>query len=148
MDLERLRDKLDKVEALHAGATTSGERLAASEAKRRLMERLKALESTARPEPYQFSISDPYGRTLFIALARRYGLRPYRRYRQKRQTVMVDVVPSFVDDVLWPEFQVLSAELEDQLRAITARMVRDVVHPDDSEADEAPQIGDARHRDR
>lgn len=142
MNLERLREKLAKVEALHAGATTPGERLAASEARRRLTERLKALERTASPEPYRFTIGDPYSRSLFIALARRYGLRPYRRYRQKRQTIMVDVVPSFIDEVLWPEFEILSAELEEQLGAITERMVREVVHPDTSEAEEAPQIED------
>ena len=39
----RLRERLQKVEALHAGATTPGERAAAAEARTRLLERLQGL---------------------------------------------------------------------------------------------------------
>ena len=72
---EQLRARLRKIEALFAGAATPGERGAAEAAR------------TAAPIELQFSIADPWSRQLFLALARRYGLRPYRYSRQRRATV-------------------------------------------------------------
>jgi len=42
-----------------------------------------------RPIEMKFSLPDPWSRQLFIALCRRYDLRPYRYPRMHRQTVMV-----------------------------------------------------------
>jgi hypothetical protein len=56
-------------------------------------------------------LGDPWSRQLFLALARRYGLRPYRLYRQRRTTVMLTVPESFVTEVFWPEFEQLNEAL-------------------------------------
>jgi hypothetical protein len=78
-----------KIEALFAGATTPGERLAAEAALARIKGRLADAQRTAAAIELQFSIADPWSRQLFLALARRYGLRPYRYPRQRRATVML-----------------------------------------------------------
>jgi len=44
----------------------------------------------------------------FLAFCRRYGLKPYRRQGQCRTTVILRVVPSFANDILWPEFTQLA----------------------------------------
>jgi hypothetical protein len=96
----QLRDKLRKIEALFSGGATAGERGAAEAALQRLRAKLAELERQDRPVEMQFSISDPWSRHLFIALCRRYGINPYRHYRQRRSTVMVRAPQTFVHEVL------------------------------------------------
>jgi tRNA nucleotidyltransferase (CCA-adding enzyme) len=43
---------------------------------------------------------------------------------------------SFIDEVLWPEFEALNAALVQYLNAVTLRVIRDEVHGDASEAAE------------
>lgn len=84
----------------------------------------------------QFSLADPWSRTLFLALCRRYALQPYRLARQRRTTVMLRAPKAFVDEVLWPEFQELDGLLRGYLGEVTLRIVREQVHKDTSEAPE------------
>jgi tRNA nucleotidyltransferase (CCA-adding enzyme) len=79
---------------------------------------------------------DQWSRLLFLALARRYGLKPYRLYRQRRNTLMIRVPQGFVDEVLWPEFIELNEALAAYLHAVTLRVIRDEVFADASEAQE------------
>jgi len=72
-------------------------------------------------------------RKLFIALLRRYELKPYRYRRQRRNTVMVRVPRSFVDQTLWPEFLELSRVLEAYLDEVTRRVIAEAVHDDDTD---------------
>jgi hypothetical protein len=106
---EQLRARLRKIEALFAGATTAGERVAG--ALTPIMARLAEAQLTARSVELQFSLADPWSRQLFLALARHYGLRPYRYPRQRRTTVMLQAPESFLRDVLWPEFEALNEAL-------------------------------------
>jgi choline dehydrogenase-like flavoprotein len=85
----QLRDKLRKIEASFAGAGTAGGRLAAEAALARVRVRLAELGQQDPPVESQFSMPDQWSRHLFLALCRRYGLQPYRLYRQRRNTVMV-----------------------------------------------------------
>ena len=133
-----LRQKLRKIEALFAGAATPGERAAAGAAAERIRERLRQTERAEPIVEMKFSLADLWSRELFLALARRYGLRPYRYLRQKRTTVMLKVPPSFVDDVLWPEFVELNAVLTDYLLEVTRKIIREEVHGETTEADEMP----------
>src|SRR5580698_5411309 len=98
----QLREKLRKIEALFAGAGTSGERLAAEAALERVRASLSELGQKDPPVETQFSMPDQWSRHLFLALCRRYGLSPYRLHRQRRNTVMVRAPRGFVDRVLWP----------------------------------------------
>lgn len=133
---DQLRDKLQKIEALFAGAATPGERDAAEAALERVRARLAELEQQDPPVEMQFSMPDQWSRQLFLALSRRYGLRPYRYHRQRRTTVMLRVPRRFVDQVLWPEFQELDTVLARYLSEVTLRIIREQVHTDASEAAE------------
>ena len=132
----QLRDKLRKIEALFAGAGTAGERIAAEAALERVRAHLADLQRQDAPIEMQFSLPDQWARQLFLALCRRYGLSPYRLYRQRLTTVMLRVPKRFVDEVLWPEFNELNAALMQYLNEVTTRVIREGVHGDTSEAAE------------
>lgn len=84
-----LREKLRKIEALFAGASTAGEKAAADAAANRIRARLGKASASEAPEEIRFSIPDNWSRQLFIALCRRYGISPFRYRRMHRQTVIV-----------------------------------------------------------
>ena len=133
----QLRDRLRKIEALFAGAGTAGERLAAEAALHRIRARLAEFSRRDAAIEMQFSMPDQWSRLLFLALARRYGLKPYRLRRQRRNTVMIRVPQAFVDNVLWPEFVELNAALTAYQHEVTLRVISDEVFADASEAQEA-----------
>lgn len=135
----QLREKLRKIEALFAGAGTSGERLAAEAALERIRSRLAELDRRDPAIEVQFSMPDQWSRRLFVALCRRYGLKPYRYRRQRLTTVVVRVPRGFLDQVLWPEFSELNQALRAYLEEVTLRVIREEVHNDASEAAEVAQ---------
>lgn len=135
----RLREKLRKIEALFAEAGTAGEQQAAEAALRRVQARLAELQRRDPAVEMQFSMPDQWSRRLFVALCRRYGLKPYRYRRQRLTTVVLRVPRGFVDEVLWPEFGDLNQALVNYLNEITLRVIREEVHADASEAVELSQ---------
>ena len=130
-----LQEKLQKIERLYAGATTPGERDAAADAIHRIQKRLKEKATTEKAIEYKFTLTDGWSKKLFIALLRRYSIRPYRYSRQRRNTVMARVPRSFVNETLWPEFVELSAELKTYLDGITDRIIAESIHSDSGEED-------------
>ena len=135
MDEASLIDKLRLIEALFAGATSEGEKVAAERARDRILERLKLWEKEDPPVEYRFSMADIWSRKVFVALLRRYGMRPYRYSGQRYTTVMARVSKRFVDETLWPEFQEISEILRSYLSDVTDRVVHQVIHQDSSEAE-------------
>ena len=135
MDEQALLEKLRRIEALHAGTTSDGEREAARLASERIKARLSELRSKEPDVEFAYSLPDPWARTLFIALCRRYELTPFRRPRQRRSTVLVKAPRSFQERTLWPEFQELSRELRIHLAEVTDRIVKAAVHGDVSDAE-------------
>ncbi len=135
MNEEKLIEKLKLVEALFAGAATAGEKVAADRARVRILERLKEWEIADPPVEYTFTMQDMWSRKVFLALLRRYEIRPYRYKRQRHTTVMARVSKRFVDETLWPEFARLSDELDEYLTDVTDRVIRQVIHADASEAE-------------
>jgi hypothetical protein len=131
----KLIEKLRLIEALFAGATTEGERAAAECARERIQELLKACLQTDKPVEYRFTLGDMWSRKLFVAMLRRYGIRPYRYPRQRRTTVMARVPRSFVDETLWPEFKELSSTLHGYLNEVTERVISEGIYTDHSEAE-------------
>ena len=131
-----LRDRLRKIEALFAGAGTPGEKIAAEAALERVRARLADLQTRDELVEMQFSLGDQWSRQLFLALCRRYGLNPYRLHRQRRTTMMLKAPKAFIEQVLWPEFQELDEALRRYLSEVTARIIREEVHKDVSEATE------------
>ena len=128
-----LVEKLRKIEALFASPGTPGERDAAAGALDRIRGRLSERQRTEKPVEYRFSLTDRWSRSLFLAILNRYGLRSYRYSGQRRTTVMVRVLPSFVDDTLWPEFQQLSGVLQTHLEQITQRVITEAFGVADTE---------------
>ncbi len=134
----QLHEKLRKIEALYAGAGTAGEKLAAEAALERVRIRLHELGQRDPAIEMQFSMADQWSRHLFLALCRRYGLKPFRYRRQRRTTVVVRVPKGFLDLVLWPEFNELDGALQSYLHEVTMRVIREEVYADTSEAQEVP----------
>lgn len=136
MDEARLLRKLRDLEALFAGATTEGERVAAGNARDRILARLREAEDSDPPIEYRFTMRDRWSQRLFLALARRYGLSPYRYRGQRYTTVMVRAPRGFVDSVLWPHFERASAELRGHLDEVAARVIAEAMQSDAGEAEE------------
>ncbi len=134
-----LRDKLRKIEALFAGAATAGEKAAAGAAAERIRARLGRTAGKEKSIELRFSIPDVWSRQLFMALCRRYGLRPFRYRRVHRQTIIIKAPKSFTEQVLWPEFQELSAALTAYLSEITEKVIREEVHGETGEAEEVDE---------
>lgn len=132
----RLREKLRKIEALFAGAATAGEKAAAGAAATRIRRQFAETSEREQSEEFKFSIPDLWSRQLFNALCRRYGVKPFRYSRMHRQTVMVRAPASFVNRVLWSEFQELSDALCAHLLEITNRIIREEVYATTEEAEE------------
>ncbi len=135
MQDQDLIDKLRKIERLYAGAATPGEKDAAAEAMGRIKKRLSEMGKVERPIEFKFTLSDGWSKKLFLALLRRYELRPYRYKRQRRNTVMVRAPSSFVNETLWPEFLEVSKVLQTHLDEITNRIISQGIHEDSGEED-------------
>lgn len=138
MNERDLLDKLQKIERLFAGATTPGEKEAAADAIARIQKRLREVERVEPAIEYRFSLTDAWSKKLFIALLQRYGIRPYRYSRQRRNTVMARVPRRFVNETLWPEFLELSAVLKGYLDEMTDRIIATGIHRGDTEVEVVP----------
>jgi hypothetical protein len=132
-----LLEKLRKIEALHAGTTVDGEREAARRAAERIRARLAELRGSEKDVELLYRLPDPWTRRLFLALCRRYGLRPYRESGRRYSTIQVRAPKTFHERTLWPEFQALSKELRTHLDELTERVIREAIDEDVSEAAEA-----------
>jgi hypothetical protein len=149
MDEARLLEKLRAIEALFAGATTPGERVAAEDARKRIQLRLKEFEAADPPVEYKFRVGDDWSMKLFMALCRRYDITPYRYPGQRRTTLMARVSRRFVEETLWPEFEQLSEVLRRHLDEVTGRIIAEAIHEDTSDARdqaEPAQLGVGRSR--
>ncbi len=140
-ETERLIDKLRRIEALFAGATTAGERAAAGNALERMLARLAEAEQRDPATEYRFSFDSPWSHKLFCALLRRYGIRPYRYFRQRYTIVMARVSHAFVEETLWPEYEALNAALREHLEAVTNSIIAQAVSADLSEPQEIGELG-------
>jgi hypothetical protein len=132
-----LVEKLRKLEALHAGTRVDGEREAARRAAERIRERLAELRNTEAEVEMLYRLPDPWKRQLFLALCRRYGLRPFRERGRRSTTVQVRAPKSFQDRTLWPHFLAVAEELDTHLWSLTEQVIRDAIHEDITEAPEA-----------
>lgn len=136
MDERQLLEKLARIEALHAGAATPGERDAAAAARDRIRARLRQLQTEEALVEYSFKVADHWSYRLLVALLRRYQIRPYRYARQRHTTIMAKVPPRFVNETLWPEFKELNRVLRQYLADVTERVIATALEPDSSEVEE------------
>ena len=122
----RLKTKLDKLEALFRGTGSLGERAAAAAAMDRLHGRLGSSKKTYRePEiELRISLSDSWSVRLFIAICRKHGVRPYRYPRQRRTTIMVYVREREFDRSVWSEYEMLQRELSRYFEDVTDDLIK------------------------
>ena len=64
------------------------------------------------------------------------ALKPYRKHGQRRTTVMLRVVRSIAETILWPEFTQLAEALRAYLDEATERIIRVEVFKDTAEPEE------------
>ncbi len=139
-DEEKLLAKLRKIEVLHAGAGTEGERDAAKSALERMKKRIAEYKVIDPPIEYQFSLGNKWSVRLMVALLRRYDINPYRRYRQHHTTLMAVISPTFVDEKLWPEFQALDKTLQEHIDAIASRIIATAIFDGNDDVQEMRAI--------
>lgn len=132
-----LKNKLRKIESLFSGTDNKGEKFAASEAIKRIKEKIQKLGKTEKQIEMRCSLQDRWSRQLFIALCRRYGLEPYRYPRQRYSSIMVKAPQSFIKDTLWPEYQALNDALTTYLSEITEKIIKEEIHKDIGEPAES-----------
>lgn len=130
----QLKEKINKIKALFERAGTDGEKQAAEAALQRIQEKLNQLPE--HPIEMKFSLGNHWSRRLFVALCRRYSLKPFRYSRQRHTTVMLRVPESFVDETLWPEFLELDTVLQSYINSLTDRIISEEVYKNVDEAEE------------
>lgn len=133
---EELRNKLRKIELLFSGTNNQGEKLAAADAIKRIKDQLAKVSKMEKLIELRVAIPDLWERKLFMALCRRYDIKPYRYRGQRFSTVMVKAPRSFIDDVLWAEFLELKETLYNYIEPITEKIIREEIHKNINEADE------------
>ncbi len=125
-------DKIAKIEALIQRASSEGERNAARLAKERVLALLmqqqdqKTKEQERKeeePREYKISTGNSWKKRLFVALCSKHELRTYRYYRQKHTNTCVRVAKTFMDKILWPEFQQYSKLLEELVEEILKELI-------------------------
>ena len=135
---QRLIEKLQRIEALFAGAATPGEREAATQTRDRIRSRLQAQAQVDPPIEFSFKLRDRWSHKLLTALLRRYQIRPYRYRGQRYTTIMARVPRRFVNEVLWPEFEELNQTLVTFLNEVTDRVIAQGIDADTAEVEVAP----------
>ena len=140
MEQHVLQDKIAKIEALFAGTHSAGEREAAGLALDRLLARLREEQERDQVVEHKFTGFTPYSKVLFMALLRRYGLEPFRYYRQRQSTIMVSGPRNFINNVIWPEFNELNTVLREHLSDITEKIITQYIHPSVEDEKERGQI--------
>jgi len=138
MTRDEILEKMRKVEALFQNTIHKGEADAALDALGRLSKQLTSLPE--QELEFQISLPDPWKRQVFCALARKMGLEPFRRYRQKYSTVMVKCGGKVMNEILWPQFEQLSQLLNTYLMEATEDIIATAIHSDTSEATETREL--------
>lgn len=131
--LEELLERLAQVQRLHDRTDQEGERASAAGLLETLQKQLDEHEAEEELLEFKFSMEDGWSKRLFIALLKRYGIRPYRYRGQRRTTVMARCSESFVDDTLWPQYNEMADVLRHYLNDITERVIQGVVYDGDTE---------------
>ena len=138
-DENRLKEKLQAIEALFAGATTPGERDAAGAARRRIMDRL-ARVAAETPVEWQYTRLNPWERRLLIALGKRYGLKPFRYKGQRRTTLVIQGPRSFIKEVFCPEYERMAKLLFEHLDEVARRVIEEVLETEPPPPPKEPQL--------
>lgn len=138
-DDQQIREKLAKIKALFAGATTPGERQAAQAAIDRIQQRIDGFPLpgpvTDPPVEFRFSLTNAWSLRLFLALCRSKGYRPYRYPRMRRTSICVKIGKRAVNTDLWPEYLEMNKVLTEYLGELADHIIADCINADRSDAE-------------
>ena len=138
-DDQQIREKLAKIKALFAGATTPGERHAAQAAIDRIQQRIDGVPSPGPvsdpPVEFRFSLTNAWSLRLFLALCRSKGFRPYRYPRMRRTSICVKIGKQTVNTDLWPEYLEMNKVLTEYLGELADHIIADCINADRSDAE-------------
>lgn len=134
---QKLREKLRKIEAVFSGSNHSGEMVAAQGAMARIKNNLSKLESSKEQEEleFRFSLPNDWNRKLFISLCQKHKVRVYRYSNQRFSSVMIKASECFVNEVLSPEFNALTAVLKEYISPIIETIIREEIYRDTEDID-------------
>lgn len=139
--MEHILDRIKKIEALIAGASTLGEKNAAQLAKDRILDKYPELERLQNAKEFQLSTTSLWNKKLLLAICHKYGVKPYRYRRQKHTTVMVRINADFLDNVVWKEYLDYSIILSSLLEDITDDLIGKIhKHEDEVEVEMQKKI--------
>lgn len=138
-DDQQIREKLAKIKALFAGATTPGERQAAQAAIDRIQQRIAGVPPPGPvadpPVEFRFSLTNAWSLRLFLALCRSKGYRPYRYPRMRRTSICVKLGKQAVNTDLWPEYLEMNKVLTEYLGELADHIIADCINADRSDAE-------------
>ena len=136
MDEDQILEQLRRIEVQFAGMPPNTVPPAIDVLRDRVDQRRRSVEEHDPPVEVRFSLRNQWSRRLFLALARRHGLAPYRYRGQRHTTVVLKASQSFIDETLWPEFERIDQILNTYLSHVTDRLISQVFCDDLSEAPE------------
>ena len=136
MDEDQILEQLRRIEVQFAGMPPNTVPPAIDVLRDRVDQRRRSVEEHDPPVEVRFSLRNQWSRRLFLALARRHGLAPYRYRGQRHTTVVLKASQSFIDETLWPEFERIDQILGAYLSHVTDRLISQVFCDDLSEATE------------
>jgi hypothetical protein len=138
--MSTIQEKIQKIEALIAKSTETGEIQAA----RAALERMQQIQSDSpdtREMEFSIYTTDNWHKRLLQAICRKYGLKPFRYHKQKYTTVMVRTSKDFMNKVLWKEYQEYALILEGLVEEITGDLINKI-HQDQDEDLISGQLGE------
>ncbi|MEA3443462.1 MAG: hypothetical protein U9R19_01905 [Bacteroidota bacterium] len=138
--MQKILEKIKKIEALILGASTDGEKNAAELAKQRILDKYQGIENIRNAKEFKLMTADSWHHKLLLAICRKYGVKPYRYHRQKLSTVMIKVNEDFLDDVLWKEYTEYSDHLSKLIEEITDGLIDKINKPVDEEIVQQRQV--------
>jgi hypothetical protein len=125
-------EKLAKIEALIEKTSSEGEKQAAFLAKNRILSSLDLLQSQKSIE-YKVTMDSPWKKRLFTSLCNKYGLKPYRYYRQKHTTSNVRTTKIEMETKIWPEYLKFSKILEGLIEDVMKDLMKKIWQGEESE---------------
>lgn len=109
-------------ERKHSGVA-EGDGCDADQAKVRIRARLQELGGAADVAEFQCHMKHDWDSFVFHALAKRYGIRPYRYRKQRKSTILVHMSKQFLDELLWPIFNDVCAALFARFTEVTTALL-------------------------
>ena len=124
-----LVQKVRAIEGKFAGGT------AGDEARQKIKERLAELRKIDPPIEHQFTLREIWARFVFLALAGRYGLKPYRYKQQRDTTVLLRESDRFVSEIFGPLFDEIHRAIHEEIAGLTNQVVRGYLYDGPAQID-------------